>query len=153
MRFHRYARPLVIAAIGHTFACSSQSTAPSSTVVNRASVAIVGLVATVEPLTTTPRPGLLYRLTYQLHESGGRMSATAVAQHLAFSNGQSGDSNFTAVTPPHVPPGGTITMHSTYSVYPATAPATRVTFTVTYTDAAAQSGTTTAEANVSPIGM
>jgi hypothetical protein len=79
------------------------------------------------------------------------MGATAVAQHFAFSNSHSADSNFTAVTPPHVPPGGTITVQSTYSVYAATAPATRVTFT--YTDDAAQSDTTTAEANVSPIGM
>src|SRR5262245_34597134 len=107
MPFYRCTRAWAIAAIGGAIACTSQGPAsPGPTTVNRGTLAIVGLTATVQPLTTTPQPGLVYRLTYQLHESAGRIGATAVAQHFAFSNGLSADGDFNAaLTPPHVAPG------------------------------------------------
>ena len=154
MLSYRCTRAWAIAAIGTAIACGSQGpSAPGATTSNRAALAIVGLTATVQPLTTTPQSGLVYQLTYQLHESAGRIGATAVAQHFAFSNGMSADGNFnTAITPPHVAPGGTITVQSSYSIFPATTPASHVTFTVTYVDDTGQSGMTSAEADVSPIG-
>ena len=154
MPFSRCRRAWAIAAIGSAIACGSQGPAAPAETVNRATLAIVGLTATVQPLTTTPQPGLVYQLTYQLHESTGRIGGTAVAQHFAFSNGMSADGNFNAaLTPPHVAPGGTITVQSSYSIYPATTPASHVTFTVSYIDDMGQSGTATAEADVSRIGL
>jgi len=154
MTFSRCRRASAIVAIGSAIACGSQGPAAPAATVNRATLAIVGLTATVQPLTTTPQPGLVYLLTYQLRESAGRIGATAVAQHFAFSNGTSADGNFNAaLTPPHVVPGGTITLQSSYSIYPAMTPASHVTFTVTYLDDMGQSGTATAEADVSRNGL
>jgi hypothetical protein len=145
---------LAIVVIGTTIGCSSSSSLPAPTTINHAAIAIVGLSATVEPLTTTPQPGLLYKLTYQLRESGGLTGATAVAQHFAFSNGASADGNFnTAVTPPHVAAGSAITIVSTYSVFPASTPAGHVVFTVSFTDDAGQSGTASTEADISRVGL
>src|SRR5262249_12220346 len=137
----RFTRALAIAAFGGALACSSPGTLPAEPTPNRAALVIVGLTASVQPLTTTPQPGLVYVLSYQLHESGGRMGATAVTQHFAFSNGQSADGNFSTV--PHVAAGASVTIQSSYSVYPAATPAAHVTFTITYTDDAGQSGTVT----------
>ena len=158
MPFKRCARVWVIAAIGTAIACGGRSPAapeaPGTTTGNRAALSIVGLTATVQPLTTTPQPGLAYQLTYQLHESAGRSGATAVAQHFAFSNGMSADGNFnSAIAPPHVAPGGTITVQSSYSIYPATTPASHVTFTVTFIDDLGQSITASAEADISRLGV
>ena len=154
MPFYRCTRAWAIAAIGTAIACGAQRpAAPETTTTNHAALAIVGLTATVQPLTTTPQPGLAYQLTYQLHESAGRIGATAVSQRFAFSDGTSADGNFNgASTPPHVAPGGTITVVSSYSIYPAATPASHVTFTVNFVDDAGQSGTAVAEADVSRIG-
>src|SRR4029077_12976267 len=134
MLSYRCTRAGAIAAIGSAIACGAQGpAAPGAATTNRAALVIVGLTATVQPLTTTPQPGLVYQLTYQVHESAGRIGGTAVAQHFAFSNGMSADGNFNAaLTPPHVAPSGTITLQSSYSIYPATTPASHVTFTVSY---------------------
>jgi hypothetical protein len=157
MTFSRCTRALAIAAIGTAMGCGGRGPAapeaPGTTITNRAALAIVGLTATVQTLTTTPQPGLAYQLTYQLHESAGRIGATAVAQHFAFSNGTSADGNFnSALAPPHIAPGGTITVQSSYSIFPATTPASHVTFTVTFVDDMGQSATASAEADVSRIG-
>lgn len=150
---HRRVRASAIAVVVATIACGTSDPLPAPTS-NRATIAIVGLTAKVQPLTTTPQPGLVYLLTYQLHESGGRIGATAMGQHFAFSNGMTADGNFnSALTPPHVMPGGTITVESSYSIYPASTPAARVSFTVTYLDDVGQSGTTTADADISPVGL
>lgn len=136
-------------------ACGSSASAPTSPGVttNHATIAIVGLVATVEPL-TTPQSGLLYRLTYQLRESAGRVGGTAVNQHFVFSDGTTADGNFNAaLTPPHVGPGASIRIESTVSVLTARAPATHVSFTVTFSDDGGQTGTATAEADISRIGQ
>ena len=160
MLVRRCARALAIAAIGSalgmTNGCGSPGPLPTSpgSTTNRATIVIVGLTATVEPLTTTPQPGLVYRLTYQLHESAGRMGATAIAQHFAFSDGTTADGNFSgALTPPQVAPAATITVQSTVSRFPASTPATHVSFTVTYTDDGGQSGAASAEADISRVGL
>jgi len=109
------------------------------------SVAIVGLTATVEPLLTTPQPGLLYRVTYQVRETTGRTGATLLTQHFAFSNGAMADGNFnTAPNSAHVLPSATISIQSTYSVYPATVPADRIQFSVGYMDDGGVSGSSVA---------
>jgi len=149
--FYLRPRASAIALIAATIACGSSGPVPPAPTPDRAAMAIVGLTATVQPLTTAPQPGLLYQLTYQLHESGGRMGATAVTQHFAFSNGTAADGNFSsAAAPPHVVAGGTITIQSTYSIYPASTAASHVTFTITYIDDKGVSGTTTAEADIVP---
>src|SRR5438093_385832 len=96
MLFYRCTRAWAIAAIGSATACGSSGPLPAAPTINRGALAIVGLTATVQPLATTSPPGLVYQLTYQLHESAGRIGATAVAQHFAFSNGMSADGNFNA---------------------------------------------------------
>jgi hypothetical protein len=105
----------------------------------------------VEPLTTNSQSGLVYKLTYQLHESGGRVGATALTQRFEFSNGAAADGNFNNA--PHVAPGGSLNIVSSYSVTPASIPAGHVIFTVTFTDDAGQSGTARAEADVSRVGL
>jgi hypothetical protein len=158
MVLSRYARTLTVAAIGSALGalgCGGSPTSPSSSATTQsASIAIVGLTATVEPLTTTPQPGLLYRLMYQVRESGGRTGATLITQHFAFSNGASADGNFSsAQIPPHVGPLGTITVESTYSVFPASVPATHVDFSIGYDDDRGKAGTASAGADISRVGM
>ena len=152
MASHRCARALAIATIGGSIACGSASS-PTTPAINSASIALLGLTATVEPLTTTPQPGLLYRLTYQVHESGGTIGATLVTQHFALSDGVTADGDFKSTPTTHVAPMGTVTVQSTLSLYPATRPASHVTFSITYTDDRGQAGTASADADVTRIGL
>jgi hypothetical protein len=152
MHFPRVARAVALVTIGSSIACSATPSAPTSTVTG-ASVVITILTATVEPLTTTPQPGLLYRVTYRVHETGGRSGVTLVQQHFALSDGTAADGTFSAaLMPPHVAPAGTITVESTLSIYPTTTPASHVTFSVTYTEDGGKSGTASAEADISRTG-
>lgn len=148
----RWFRAFVIGAIAASVACSSSSSSPAtpSAVPNRAAIAIVGLTVTVEPLTTTPVPGLVYRLSYQVQETAGRVGATLTSQRIVLSDGQTGDSAFK--TSPHVLPNSAVSIVSTLSVYPASTPAAHATFSITYTDDGGQIGTVSAEADVSPLG-
>jgi hypothetical protein len=143
----------VVVLIAGSIACRSQSPSPSPTepVATPASIVIANLTAIVERLTTTPEPGLVYRLTYQVRETGGRTGATLVGQRFEFSNGSSADGSF--ATMPHVAAAGMVTMQSTYSIYPATTPATHVTFSITYNDDGGRGGTATAGADIPPIAM
>jgi len=127
-------------------ACGStpSPTAPPTTV-----VAIVGLTATVEPI-TTPATGILYRLTYQVHESGGQLGATLMTQHFALSNGAATDGAINSS--PHVAAGATITIQSTLSILTTAPPATHVVFTIGYTDDNGRVGSVSAEADVARIG-
>ena len=145
-------RALGIATIAAAITACRGSSAPASPstlapVVKTSPVAILGLRATVEQLTTAPAPGLLYRLTYQVHETTGKSGATLITQHFVFSNGVSADGAFSNT--PRVAPTATITIESTYSVYPATLPASHVVFSVTYTDDGGGSGSASAEADIS----
>lgn len=148
-----WSRVLGVAATAISVGCGGSPSAPSSPPSTPA-IAIVGLAATVEPLTTTPEPGLAYRLTYQVRESRGLVGATLMTQHFVFSNGATADGTFAAaLVPPHVMPAGTITLQSTYSVYPASVPAVHVEFTVGYTDDRGAIGTATAGADISRVGF
>jgi hypothetical protein len=144
------ARALLVAAVGGGVACSAPATPTPAPPDNRAVIAIIGLTATAEPLTTTSQPGLLYRLRYQVRESVGRTGATLLEQHFVFSNGSVADGTFNPAA--HVAPASTITIESTYSVYPANVAASRVTFSISYMDDRGLTGTAIAEADVSRIG-
>jgi hypothetical protein len=132
---------------GTSIACGKAASAPSPVA---ATVSIIGLTARVEPLTTTPQPGLVYRLTYQVRESGGQTGATLTTQHFSFSNGVMADGTFTSS---RVGPGATIPLVSTYSVYPAANPASRVEFVIGFVDDRGSSGTASAAADVTPMGF
>src|SRR5262245_11581814 len=136
--------------VAGAFACGGSPSSPTQSALQNASIAIVGLTATVEPLTTTPQPGLLYRLSFQVRESAGHAGATLTTQHFAFSNGTMADGTFN--TPPHVAPSASITVQSTYSVFPASVPAAHVDFSVGYTDDRGVSGTALAGADISRLG-
>ena len=136
-----------------TFACGSNSapTTASTAVNNVAVVAIEGLAATVEPI-TSPGNGWLYRLTYHVHETSGHAGATLTATHFALSNGLNADGNFTGpgvLQTPRVPANGLITVESNLSVLTTATPASQVVFTVTYTDDTGRTGSATAEADIS----
>ena len=77
-----------------------------------------------------------------------------MTQHFALSNGATADGTFAAaLVPPHVMPAGTITVQSSYSVYPASVPAGHVEFTVGYTDDRGVAGTATAGADIARVGF
>ena len=105
------------------------------------------LTATVEPI-TTPGNGWLYRLTYQVRESGGIRGATLVNQHFVLSNGTTADGAFS--TTPRVAANSTITIQSTLSVLTTTAAASHVAFSITFTDDGGLSGSASAEADIAP---
>ena len=149
MLHFRCARAILLVTIGVAAACSSPAS-PSTSIDNSAAIAILGLTTTVEPLTTTPQPGLLYRLMYQVHESRGKTGAALVMQHFELSNGFNTNGTFNPV--PHVTAAGTITVESTLSIYPAGTPASHVTFSITYSDDSGHSGTASADADVTTIG-
>lgn len=145
-------RALAIAALGTCVACGgSQSTPTAPSPGGNAVLAIETLTARVQPLTTTPQPGLLYILTYQVRETAGRTGATLVSQYFAFANGASAEGLFNSS--PHVAPSGTLPLTSTYSVYPATTPTSRVTFSIAYTDDAGKAGTVSAQTDISQVGF
>src|SRR5262245_20471209 len=125
--------------------CGGSPTAPSPSPPTPGA-AILTLSATFEPLVTTPAPGLLYRLLYQVHETSGVGAVTLTTQHFAMSDGTFN----AALTTPRVSAGGTITVESTLSIYPQTTPAGHVVFTITYSDDSGRSGSATAEADIVP---
>jgi hypothetical protein len=132
---------------------SYSPTSPSTSTSNSAVVAIEGLTATVEPI-TSPGSGVLYRLTYHARETGGKTGATLTATHFALSNGLSADGNFTgpgALQVPRVAANGTITVESDLSVLTTAAAASHVVFTVTYTDDNGRTGSAGAAADISPV--
>jgi hypothetical protein len=138
---------LLLAVLSTSIGCGKSPAVPSPV---PASVSIVGLSATVGPLTTTPLPGLLYRLTYQVREGGARTGATLATQRFTFSNGVVAEGTFSSS---RVEPGATITLVSTYSVFPATDPAGRVEFSIGFVDDRGNSGTASAAADITPMGF
>ena len=153
MTSYQLLRALLLGATAAAIAgcgVSSSSTSPSASTNNAAVVAIEGLTATVEAI-TSPGIGWLYRLPYRPHETGGKVGATLTATHFALSNGQTADGTFTGpgvVQVPRVPPNGTITVESTLSVLTTAPAASRVVFTVTYTDDSGHTGSATAAADI-----
>jgi hypothetical protein len=108
-----------------------------------------GFTATVEPI-ITPANGWLYRLTYQVRETGGTRGATLVNQHFALSNGTTADGTFNAMT--RVSANSTITVQSTLSVLPPTTTpaASHVAFSITFIDDGGLPGSASAEADIAP---
>jgi len=154
MASYRLVCALILGTITGATACGGSSpTSPSTPTSNGAVVAIEGLTATVEPI-TSPGTGWLYRLTYRVHETGGKTAATPTATHFALSNGFSADGNFTGpgvLQVPRVPANGTITVESNLSVLTTTAAASHVVFTVTYTDDNGHTGSVSAAADISTV--
>ena len=139
---------VLILAIASASCGSSQS--PAAPATNAAVVVLNGLTATVEPI-TTPGNGWLYRLTYQVRETGGTRGATLVNQHFVLSNGATADGAFN--TMPRVAANSTITVQSTLSVQTTTttttaAAASHVAFSITFTDDGGLSGSASAEADI-----
>jgi hypothetical protein len=139
---------------------SSSSPTTSSGITDKAVVAIEGLTATVEAI-TSPGPGWLYRLTYHTHETGGKTGATLTATHIALSNGETADGNFQGpgvLQVPRVPAYGVITVETSLTVLTtaatlptAAAPASHVDFTISYTDDKGHTGSASTAADISPL--
>ncbi len=90
--------------------------------------------ATVEPI-TMPGTGWLYRLLYEVRETGGKTGATLTLAHWALSNGLTTNDNFSGpgvIQVPHVAAGSTITVESHLSLLTTAAPASHVDFAITY---------------------
>jgi hypothetical protein len=139
---------LLLALVAPSIGCDKSPAAPSPA---SATLSIIELVAWVEPLTTTPQPGLLYVLRYRVRESGGQTGAALNTFHFSFSNGGMADGTFTAA---RVESGATtLGLASTYSVYPASNPAARVEFSIGYTDDRGNSGTVHAAADITRVGL
>jgi len=156
MTSYRLVYALLLGTIGGAIpGCggSSPPTSPSTPTSNGARAAIEGLTATVEPI-TSPGTGWLYRLTYHVHETGGKTGVTLTATHFALSSGPSADGNFTGpgvLQEPRVPANGTITIESHLSVLTTTASASHVVFAVTYIDDNGHTDSASAAADISPI--
>jgi hypothetical protein len=155
MTSYRLARALLLLTIsGASAACGgSSSTSPSTGTSDAAVLAIEGLTATVEPI-TSPGTGWLYRLPYHVHETGGKTGATLTATHVALSNGTTADGNFMGpgvLQVPRVPPNSTITVETHLSVLTTAAAASQAVFTVTYTDDNGHTGSASAAADISPV--
>ena len=147
----RFVRALFLAST--MAACvGSLAASPATPTTSDAVAAITSLTATVESI-TTPGKGWLYRLRYQVHETGGKSGATLVSYHIALSNRSTADGNFSGPgvqRVPHVAANGTITVETTLSVITKAAAASHVTFTVTYTDDSGETDSATFDADVSP---
>ena len=138
----------IAACVGSLSAASASPATPTS---SDAVAAITSLNATVEAI-TTPGKGWLYRLVYQVHETGGKSGASLVSYHIALSNRTTADGNFRdsgAPQVPHVAANGTIRVETTLSVITKAAAASHLTFTVTYTDDSGQTESATADADIS----
>ncbi len=136
--------------VGAMSACGVSSTAPSH---NGAVVGIVMKASTVEPI-TTPGVGWLYRLLYEVHETGGNTGATLTLAHGSLSNGFTTNVNFSGpgvIQVPHVAAGGTITVESHLSVLTTAAPASHVDFTITYTGDDGRIGLVSTAADISLV--
>ena len=147
MRFTRSSCVLVLAIASASAGCGGSSP-PVSPTTTAAVVVLSGLTAIVEPI-TTPGNGWLYRLTYQVRETGGMRGATLTNQQFSLSNGLTAGGTFNTMT--RVPAASAITVQSTLSVLPptATAAASHVAFSITFTDDGGLSGSASAEADIS----
>jgi hypothetical protein len=156
MTSYRLVRALLLTTITWAIAAcggSSSPTSPSTATSDGAVVAIEGLTATVEPI-TSPGNGWLYRLAYHVHETGGKTGATLTTTHFALSNGITADGDFSGpgvLQLPRVPPHGAITIETHLSVLTTAAAASHVVFTVTYTDDNGHTGSASASADTSPV--
>src|SRR5215510_9734978 len=114
-----FVRTLFLASLSSTIAACHSSSPASPTPTTSVAVAVfTNFTATVEAI-TTPRNGWLYRLLFHVHETGGKTAATLVSYHIALSNGQNVDGNFSGPgvqQVPRVPASGTITVETTLSV-------------------------------------
>jgi uncharacterized protein affecting Mg2+/Co2+ transport len=134
-------------------ACGSSSMSPSPATNNAAVVAITVRKSTVEPI-TTPGTGWLYRLQYEVRESGGKTGATLTLAHWALSNGFTTNDNFSGsgvIQMPHVAAGSTITIESHLSVLTTAAPASHVDFTTSYSGDDGQTGSVSTAADISQV--
>jgi len=141
---------IVFAVLG---ACGSSPTSPSTARSNAVVVGITIRTSTVEPI-TTPGAGWLYRLLYDVRETGAKTGATLTLAHWALSNGFTTNDTFSGsgvLQAPHVAPAGTITIESTLSVLTTAAPATHMDFTITYTGDDGQTGSVTTAADISRV--
>jgi hypothetical protein len=139
----------IAACVGSLSAASASPATPTS---SDAVAAITSLTATVEAI-TTPGKGWLYRLVYQVHETGGKSGASLVSYHIALSNRTTADGNFRdsgVVQVPHVAANGTIRVETTLSVITKAAAASHLSFTVTYTDDSGQTDSAMVDADISP---
>jgi hypothetical protein len=143
--------PLVSIMSAVLAACGSSSMSPSAAPNNAATIGIAVRQSTVEPI-TTPGTGWLYRLLYEVRETGGKTGATLTLAHWALSNGFTTNDNFSGsgvIQTPHVAPGGTITVESTLSVLTTAAPASHVDFAITYTGDDGRTGSVATAADLS----
>jgi len=135
-------------------ACSSStSPSPSLATNNAAVVAITVRRSTVEPI-TTPGTGWLYRLQYDVRETGGKTGATLTLAHWSLSNGFTTNDNFSGtgvIQAPHVGAGSTINIESHLSVLTTAAPASHVDYTITYTGDDGQTGSVSTAADISQV--
>ena len=137
--------------LGVLSACGNSSPAASPSRPLIAVVAITLKKATVEPI-TTPGTGWLYRLLYEVRETGGTTGATLTLGHWALSNGFTTNDNFSGVLQvPHVGAGSTITVESHLSVLTTAAPASHVDFTITYMGDDGQTGSVSIAADISQV--
>jgi hypothetical protein len=152
MKLHQLSYALLVIVIGVAWGSSSptsQSPAPN----NAAVIGITIRKSTVEPI-TTPGTGWLYRLLFEVHESGGKTGATLTLAQWALSNGFTTNNTFSGpgvLQTPHVAAGGTITVESTLSVLTTAAPATHVEFTITYIGDDGQKGSASTGADISRV--
>ena len=152
MTSHRLACALLLGTMTSAIGACGHSSSPAAPSNDTAVVAIEGLSATVEPI-TTPGTGWLYRLDYHAHETGGKTGATLTATHIALSNGLNADGDFSGpgvLSVPRAPAGGAIAAETSLSVLTTAAAASHVTFTLTYTDDHGHQGSITADADISP---
>ena len=134
-------------------ACGSSPSSPSPSASKATVVGITVRTSTVEPI-TTPGTGWLYRLLYDIRETGGKTGATLTLAHWALSNGFATNDNFSGsgvIQVPHVAAGGTITVESHLSVLTTAAPASHVDFTVTYMADEGQTGSISTAADISLV--
>jgi len=151
MKAHRLLYVLLVAAMNA--ACGSSSMSPSSATSNAAVVGITVRTSTVEPI-TAPGTGWLYRLRYEVRETGGKTGATLTLAHWALSNGFTANDDFSGpgvVQVPHVAAGGTLTIESHLSVLTTAAPGTHVDFTITYAGDDGKTGSVATAADISLV--
>jgi uncharacterized protein affecting Mg2+/Co2+ transport len=138
---------------GALSACGSSPPSPSTSASKAAVVGITVRTSTVEPI-TTPGTGWLYRVLYEVRETGGKTGATLTLAHWALSNGFSTNDNFSGagvIQVPHVAAGGSITVESHLSVLTTAVPASHVDFTITYMGDDGQTGSVSTSADVSLV--
>lgn len=136
-----------------TTACASSSASPSPAPRSGAVVNLVVTASTVEPI-TTPAAGWLYRLFYDVHETGSNTGATLTLGHWALSNGLTTNDTFSGagvLQVPHVVAGGKISIEAHLSVLTTAPPASHVDYTLTYTGDDGQTGSASTGADISRV--